>query len=390
MRYGIPVQYIWRNLFARRLTTLLTAGGMALVVFVFTAVQMLEAGLRSTLVETGSPDNVVVIRAAAQTEIQSSIERSQAHILSTLPYIAADSAGNPLLARECLVLISLNKKISNNPANITVRGTDATGLALRPQVKLVAGRPFHPDSNEIVVGSSIANGFAGVGLGEKLFFARREWQVVGIFDAGKTGFNSEIWGDGEQMMQAFRRPVYSSVVFKLGDRRAFDEMSTRLGNDRRLNVEAKRENDFYADQSRFMATFIRILGNTLSVIFSIGAVLGAMITMYGSVASRTPEIGTLRAIGFRKSRILIAFLGESLLLSLVGGITGIVAASAMQWITLSTMNWQTFSELAFSFTLTPGIVASALAFSLAMGFIGGFLPALRAARLNIIDALRAA
>lgn len=389
MTHGIPFQYIWRNLFARRLTTLLTAGGMALVVFVFTAVQMLEAGLRMTLVETGRPDNVVVVRAAAQTEIQSSIERTQAMILSTLPQIAADSAGNPLLARECLVLISLNKKGSNNPANITVRGTDATGLALRPQVQLIAGRSFRPGSSEIIVGSSIAKGFASVGLGEKLFFARREWQVVGIFDAGKTGFNSEIWGDGEQMMQAFRRPVYSSIVFKLNDPRSFDEAKGLLGDDRRLTVEAKRENDFYADQSRFMATFIRILGNTLSVIFSIGAVLGAMITMYGSVASRTPEIGTLRAMGFRKSRILIAFLGESLLLSLVGGIAGILAASAMQWITISTMNWQTFSELAFSFTLTPGIVAGALAFALAMGFIGGFLPALRAARLNIIDALRA-
>lgn len=390
MRHGIPLLYIWRNLFARRLTTLLTAGGMALVVFVFTAVQMLEAGLRSTLVETGQPDNVVVIRAAAQTEIQSSIEREQTQILSTLPQIALDNAGNPLFARECLVLISLNKKGSHSPANITVRGTDTTGLALRPQVRLVAGRPFRPGSSEIVEGSSIARGFAGVGLGEKLFFARREWQVVGIFDAGKTGFSSEIWGDGEQMRQAFRRPVYSSTVFRLEDSRAFGEVTKRIGADRRLNLEAWRENDFYAEQSRIMAGFIRILGTTLSVIFSVGAILGAMITMYGAVASRTSEIGTLRALGFRRSRILLAFLGESLLLSLLGGIAGILAASAMQWLTISTMNWQTFSELAFSFTLTPGIIAAALTFSLSMGFVGGFLPALRAGRLNIIDALRAA
>lgn len=387
---GIPIQYICRNLFARRLTTLLTAGGMALVVFVFTAVQMLEAGLRSTLVETGSPDNVVLIRTASQAEIQSSIERNQARIISSLPHIAADSRGKPLFASECLVLISLNKKQSGSPANVTVRGSDATGLALRPQVQLIAGRTFAPGSNEIIVGSSIAKGFSGVGLGERLFFARREWQVVGIFDAGKTGFNSEVWGDGEQMLQAFRRPVYSSVVLKLDDRRAFDDLAARIAADRRLTVEAKRENTFYADQSKFMATFISILGTTLSIIFSVGAVLGAMITMYGSVASRTSEIGALRAMGFRQSRILIAFLGESLLLSLVGGSAGILAASAMQWITLSTMNWQTFSELAFSFTLTPGIVAGALGFSLLMGFIGGFLPAVRAARLNIVDALRAA
>lgn len=387
---GIPFQYIWRNLFARRLTTLLTASGMALVVFVFTVVQMLEAGLRSTLVETGSPDNVVLIRTASQTEIQSSIERNQARILSGLPHIATDPSGKPLFASECLVLISLNKKQSGSPANITVRGSDGTGLALRPQVQLIAGRPFAPGSNEIIVGSSIAKGFAGTGLGERLYFARRDWQIVGIFDAGKTGFNSEIWGDGEQMLQAFRRPVYSSVILKLDDRRAFDDLVARVAADRRLTVEAKRENTFYADQSKFMATFISILGNTLSIIFSIGAVLGAMITMYGSVASRVNEIGALRAIGFRRNRILIAFLGESLLLSLVGGCAGILAASAMQWITISTMNWQTFSELAFSFTLTPGIVAGALGFSLLMGFVGGFLPALRAARLNIVDALRAA
>lgn len=390
MMRGIPFQYIWRNLFARRLTTLLTASGMALVVFVFTVVQMLEAGLRSTLVETGSPDNVVLIRTASQTEIQSSIERNQARILSGLPHIATDASGHPLFASECLVLISLNKKQSGSPANITVRGSDGTGLALRPQVRLIAGRPFAPGSNEIIVGSSISKSFAGARLGERLYFARREWQIVGVFDAGKTGFNSEIWGDGEQMLQTFRRPVYSSVILKLDDRRAFDDLVARVGTDRRLTVEAKRENTFYADQSKFMATFISILGNTLSIIFSIGAVLGAMITMYGSVASRVNEIGALRAIGFRRNRILIAFLGESLLLSLVGGSAGILAASAMQWLTISTMNWQTFSELAFSFTLTPGIVAGALGFSLLMGFIGGFLPALRAARLNIVDALRAA
>lgn len=390
MKYGIPLLYIWRNLLARRWTTLLTAGGMALVVFVFTAVQMLEAGLRSTLIQTGSPDNVVVIRAASQTEIQSSIERNQARILASLPHISLDASGHPRLAQECLVLITLNKKQSGTPANITVRGSNATGLALRPQIKLIAGRAFKAGSNEIIVGSSIARDFSGVGLGQNLFFARRQWQVVGIFDAGKTGFNSEIWGDGEQMMQAFRRPVYSSVVFQMDDPRAFDAISARIQADRRLNLEAKRENIFYADQSKIMATFISILGTTLSVIFSIGAIIGAMITMYGSVASRTGEIGALRAMGFRQNRILLAFLTESLLLSLLGGGAGIVAATGMQWITISTMNWQTFSELAFSFTLTPGIATSALAFSLLMGFIGGFLPAARAAKLNIVDALRAA
>lgn len=390
MTHTIPLPYIWRNLLARKLTTLLTASGMALVVFVFSAVQMLEAGLRATLVQTGSDDNVVVIRAAAQTEIQSSIERHQASILESIPQVARDPQGYPLLARECLVLITLNKQPSGSPANVTVRGSNAVGLALRPQVQLASGRMFRSGSNEIIVGSSIAKGFGGVGLGERLSFARQEWLVVGVFDAGNTAFNSEIWGDNEQIMQAFRRSLYSSVVFRLTDSRQQENIRQQLLQDRRLNLEAKRETQFYADQSWIMATFIRILGLVLSLIFSVGAIIGAVITMYGSVASRTGEIGTLRAIGFPRHSILLAFLAESLLLSLVGGGMGLLAASAMQWVTLSTMNWQTFSELAFGFTLTPAIISRALIFSILMGFLGGFLPAVRAARLEIVDALRAA
>jgi ABC-type antimicrobial peptide transport system permease subunit len=221
-------------------------------------------------------------------------------------------------------------------------------------------------------------------------FASRDWTVVGIFDAGRTGFDSEIWGDAEQMLQAFRRLGFSSVIFRLADGSRFDEVRRAIEADPRLTLEAKRETRFYADQSEALSTFITYLGTSISIIFSIGAIIGAMITMYASVASRTGEIGTLRALGFPRRAVLLAFLVESLLLGLAGGVAGLAGASLMQAVSISTMNFQTFAELAFSFALTPGIVASSLAFALAMGFVGGFLPAARAARMKIVDALRAA
>ena len=386
----IPLSYIARNLWTRKLTTLLTAGGMALVVFVYAAVLMLEAGLRQTLVQTGSDDNVVVIRKASQTEVQSAIDRSQSGILESLPYIANDAQGRPLVSKEVMVLISLPKRSSGLASNVVIRGSGASGLALRPQVRLYKGRMFHPGSSEIIVGRAIAEGFKGAELGERLRFAQRDWTVVGIFDAGRTGFNSEIWGDAEQMLQAFRRPIFSSLIFRLRSSQDFPAVTRALDGDPRLTVEAKRETRFYADQSEALATFIHVLGVTLSVIFSIGAIIGATITMYAAVANRVGEIGTLRALGFPRRSVLLAFLIESLMLGGLGGVVGLAVASGMQSVDLSTTNFQTFAEIAFSFTLTPGIVIQSLIFALFMGFVGGFLPAARAARMNIVDALRAA
>ncbi|MGA8031364.1 MAG: ABC transporter permease, partial [Casimicrobiaceae bacterium] len=249
---------------------------------------------------------------------------------------------------------------------------------------------FRPGTSEVIVGRSIATGFGGTDVGETLRFASRDWTIVGVFDAGHTGFDSEIWGDAEQMLQAFRRTTFSSVIFRLADPDRFDSVKATLENDPRLTLEVKREKQFYADQSQALAKFISTLGTGISIIFSIGAVIGAAITMYASVASRTSEIGTLRALGFSRGTILLAFLVEALLLGLIGGIAGLLGASTMQALTISTTNFQTFAEIAFSFTLTPGIVAASLTFALAMGFIGGFLPAVRAARMKIVDALRAA
>jgi len=384
----IPYAYSWKNLWARKLTTVLTAGGLALVVFVFATVLMLSEGLEKTLVDTGSADNVMVIRRGSETEVQSTLERLQAGIIETLPEIATGMNAERSVSKETLVLMTLPKRGSDKPSNVTIRGLSASGLSLRPQVRLVQGRMFRPGSSEIIAGNKIAQGFKGAGIGETLRFGMRAWMVVGVFDAGNTAFGSEIWGDADQLMQAFRRSAYSSVIFKLADPSVFNALKGRLEKDPRLTVEAKRETVFYAEQSEQLASFLRILGLTLSVVFSIGAIIGAVITMYGAVASRTREIGTLRALGFRRVSILGAFILESLFLGLIGGIIGVAMASAMQFLSISTMNWQTFSELAFSFTLTPAIILQSLAFALLMGFLGGVLPAARAARLDIIEALR--
>jgi putative ABC transport system permease protein len=384
----IPFSYSLRNLRTRRLTTVLTAGGMALVVFVFAAILMLAEGLEKTLVETGSHDNVVVIRKGSSAEVQSGIEREKASIVETQPEIAIGMDGRKLLAKEIVVLISLPKRQNGQPSNVVMRGIGLHSLALRPQVRLIEGRLPRIGSTEIIVGRSIYKGFRGTGINENICCGLRDWQVVGIFDAGATGFSSEIWGDADQLMQAFRRPVYSSVIFKLSNSKEFDIVRSHIESDPRLSLEARRETKYYRDQSEMMAKFLRIFGWSLTIIFSLGAIIGAMITMYAAVATRTGEIGTLRALGFRRTSILIAFLMESLILGFTGGCTGLFLASFMQFITISTMNFQTFSELAFSFTLTFEIMYKAILFSLIMGLVGGVLPAIRASRMYIVDALR--
>ncbi|OIN94663.1 MAG: multidrug ABC transporter permease [Deltaproteobacteria bacterium CG1_02_45_11] len=384
----IPFSYIFRNLLARRLTTVLTAFGMALVVFVFAAALMLAAGLQKTLVATGSHDNAVVIRKGSEAEVQSGIERLQASIIETQPEVARGTDGRLLAARELVVLITLPKRWTDQPSNVVIRGISEKSLDIRPQVKLAEGRMPKPGTAEIITGRSIAKRFRGGGIGETLHFGRREWTVAGIFEAGNTGYSSEIWGDVNQLMQVFRRPVYSSVIFKLRNSSEFEKVAARIENDPRLTLEAYRETHYYRKQSEMMAKFLRILGISLTLIFSIGAVIGAVITMYAAVANRTSEIGTMRALGFQRRNIIAAFLLESFILSCGGGITGLFFAAFLQLFTISTLNFQTFSELAFSFTMTPEIFSEALGFSLVMGFAGGVLPAIRASRMNIVEALR--
>jgi ABC-type antimicrobial peptide transport system permease subunit len=361
---------------------------MAMVVFVFASILMLSSGLEKTLIETGSDDNVIVTRKAANSEVQSGIERQQAAIVESLSDIATGFKGELLVAKELVVLISLTKRGSDKPANVVIRGVGDASLQLRPQVRMIDGRMPNAGSAEVMAGSSIAKRFKGGGIGETVRFGMVDWTVVGIFDAGATGFNSEIWGDVNQLMQAFRRQVYSSITFKLRSLDDFQIVKEKLDADPRLTLDVRRETKYYRDQSEVMAKFLRILGLSLTVIFSLGAIIGAMITMYAAVANRVAEIGTLRALGFQRNSILAAFLLESLLLGLIGGVTGLFFASFMQLLTISTMNWQTFSELAFSFTMTFEVIYKSILFAVLMGFIGGVIPAIRASRLKIVDALR--
>jgi ABC-type antimicrobial peptide transport system permease subunit len=384
----IPISYSYRNLLARRLTTFLTAAGMALVVFVFAAVLMLAEGLRQTLVSTGSYDNAMVLRAGTETEVQSVLDRTQAGIVASQPEIAAGPEG-PLVASEAIILVNLPRRGTNQPGNVMIRGVQPPSFALRREVRLAQGRWFNPGSNEIVAGAQIAQRYQGAGLGETVRFAMRDWRVVGVFDAGNTGFSSEIWGDVEQLLQAFRRTAFSSATLRLGDPAAFDGLKARLESDPRLPVQVRREVEFYEAQSRRLADFIRLLGLVLTAIFGLGAVLGAMITMYAQVGTRINEIGTLRALGFQRVHILIAFLLEAALLGALGWVIGMLPASLLNFITLSTINWSSFAEITFRFTLTPEILLKSLAFGLGMGLVGGLLPALKAARLPLIDALRA-
>lgn len=367
----------------------LTVFGITLVSFVFAAVLMLTTGLRKTLVASGSDDNAIVIRQSSSTEIQSFVTLYQAGVIQTIPGIALDARGQPLVTGEVVVLINKNKKGSNNLANIMVRGVGPMSFEVHKGIKLVAGRMFEPGKTEIVVGKKVNQNFQGCDLGQTLTFGMTNWTIVGVFDAGNSSFESEIWGDVEQLMPAFGRPVYSSMTFRMSDPSQFDQIRDKIMADPRMTVDLKREKKYYDEQSQSTAQFISILGTVISIVFSLGAIIGAMITMYAAVANRTTEIATMRALGFRRRNILFAFLTEALVISLIGGALGILASSLLQVISISTINWNTFSDLSFGFSLSFAIVLQVLLFSLLMGILGGFLPAVRASRIKIVDALKA-
>jgi len=385
----IPLKYIIRNLGTRKLTTGITVLGVALVVFVFTAVLMMAYGVQKTLVATGSDENVLIARKAANGEISSIIDRVTADIIMTLPNIAKTSDGKPLASGEPVVIINLEKLGAGGVSNVTVRGVSPMAFTLRPQVKLKAGRMFKTGARELVAGTAIESRFAGAKVGDVVRFAGDNWTVVGTFDSDGSGFDSEMWGDANQLLDAFNRNAFSTLTIRLERPEAFLDFAAAFEKDQRLQqFEAKIERRFFEEQSELMAGFIRILGIFVTVIFSAGATIGATITMYAAVANRTVEVGTLRALGFRRRSVLAAFLTESLLLSLVGGFVGLFFASFLQLFSISTLNFGSFAELAFSFALSPSIIFSSLIFAVAMGLIGGFLPSVRAARLNIVSALR--
>jgi len=386
----LPLKYIIRSSVARRLTTVITILGVALVVFVFTAVLMMANGVQKTLRSTGSDDNLLVARKAAMSEIMSIMDREAAGIIVNLPQVAQAADGTPMSSKEVVVIINLNKLGGAGISNVTVRGVEPPAFQLRPQVKITEGRMFNWGAREVIAGAGITKRFVGAQIGEKVKFGGDIWTVVGLFDAAGSAFDSELWGDLNQIADAFKRSSFSTVTVRLKDPDDLAGVTRAFESDNRLQYFiGKREKKFFEEQSEMMATFIRILGIFITVIFSTGSTIGAMITMYGSVANRTTEIGTLRALGFFRRSILIAFLLESLALGFAGGLAGVGFASVLQFFSISTLNFGSFSELAFSFALSPSIAATSLGFSLLMGLIGGFLPAVRAARLDIIQALRA-
>ncbi|MFZ1978417.1 MAG: ABC transporter permease [Bacteroidota bacterium] len=386
----IPLKYTLRNFKSRKLTTAITITGITLVVFVFAAVLMLAHGIQKTLVSTGMPDNVIVARKAANGEISSILLRDDYNTVLTLPHIAKNADGKPLVSGETVVIINLEKK-SGGLSNVTVRGVEQEAFVLRPQVHIMEGRLFRPGAREIIAGAATNKNFIGAQIGSTVTFGGDQWTIVGRFDAGGSGFDSELWGDNNQLQDAFHRSGgYSTMTLKLDQADSFNAFKAAFSREQRLQeFEPKIEQKFFEEQSETMALFIRILGIFITIVFSFGATIGAMITMYAAVANRTVEVGTLRALGFRRRSVLSAFLMESLSIALIGGGIGILLASFLQFFSLSTLNYGSFSELEFSFALSPSIVIASIVFSLFMGFVGGFLPAVRAARLKIVNALRA-
>ncbi len=391
-RDWVPVIYNVRSLTQRGWTTGVTGIGLALVVFVFATVLMLAQGVKRTLAATGMPENAKVLRKGSQNEIQSGLLPDQLRLLAAAPETALGKDGKGLASSEVVVLIFAQKAgatTEEEGTNLTVRGLGELGLELHTPRSL-EGRGFRPGTSEIVIGKGLAGRFKGARVGESMRFARRDWTVVGIMDQGGSAYDSEVWGDVEQFEDAFqRRPSFSSVTLRLRDAGALASLKARIEADPQLNtLEVKGEVDYWAAQSEQLSLFVQFLGIFVAVIFSFGAILGAMITMYAQVAARTREIGTLRALGFRRRSVLVSFVVESVLLSLASAGIGLAFASLMQLVRFSTVNWQTFSEVSFRFTLTPGIMAASVGFSALMGYAGGLLPALRASRMPIVQATR--
>ena len=385
----IPLIYNVRNLAVRRVSTILTALGIGLVAWVFIFTLALAGGFQSALTTTGSSQNAMVIRKGSTSELMSIVSREAAGAVLSQEEVARATDGTPLAAAELMVVWNLPRK-SGTTTNVVVRGVSPKSLALRPKIRLVQGRMYRPGLDEVVVGSMVAHRFQNCSVGDRLKLAGREWTVVGVLDAAGAAYDSEIWGDVELFMPAFDRPVFQSMTLRLRDPSQFPALKKRLEADPRLSVEVEREDRFYAAQSGMLAALLRGLGFFVTSIMSLGAVFGALNTMYAAVASRTKEIGALRAIGFSRGAVLTSVLVESVLLALLGGVIGCLLAIPVRTFTTGTMSFATFSELAFRFQVTPGMMLAGLAFSAAMGLVGGFFPARRAATMPIVEALRQA
>ena len=364
--------------------------GIAGVVAVFVAMLSMAKGFQLTLVESGSLNNAMVRRGGATSELESVIMWDQVRVISDAPAVARTANGQPLASPEVVVIASFPTRASGADANVQIRGITETAFLVHDSVKILAGRLLKPGLAELVVGRHASKMYRGFDLGATPKFGGREWTVVGVMDAGGSAFDSEIWCDARVLNQTYKRPesVFQSIVVRLTSFAMLSAFRDALTSDPRLTVQVERERDYYERQSRAVSTLIRVLGFLVAIFMGIGAVFGALNTMYSAAAARAREIATIRAIGFSRGAIILSWLSESLFIACMGGILGCLVILPMNGYTTSTINWQTFSHLAFAFKVTPGLLAGGLCFALFMGLLGGLLPALRSARMPIAVALR--
>jgi putative ABC transport system permease protein len=386
---AIPVIYNLRSVRVRWSSSVVAVLGIAGTVGVFVAILALGNGFRATLVSSGSPSNALITRAGSSSEMLGSVMLEQVHIIEGTPGIARD-AGGPLVSPEVVVIAPIPLITTGTDANVQVRGVSGKALQVRPTVRIVSGRFLNTGITEMVVGKNAAKTYAGLTLGSTVKLAGNNWKVVGIFDAGGSAFDSEIWCDSTLLDQAYNRPpnVYQSVTVRLPSPGDFAKFKDRLTSDPQLTVSVEREIDYYAKQSELFTRFVTILGLGVAIVMGIGAIFGALNTMYSAVAERSREIATMRALGFGAGSVVLSFMVEALIITAIGGILGCAAVLPLNGLTTSTLNFETFSSLAFAFWISPALMAQGLAFALLMGIIGGIFPAIRAARRPITTALR--
>ena len=386
---AIPLVYNLRSLRLRWLSTLVAVFGIAGTVGVFVAMLALAQGFRAVLVSSGSPQNAIVRRAGATSEMESVLQLDQVRVIRDAPGVQRDGSG-PLVSPEVVVIAAFPLRRTGTDANVPVRGVSPAVLAVRPSVRLIAGRFFRAGVNELLVGRNVASSYAGFGLGNTARFGGGTWTVVGVFDAGGSAFDSELWCDANVLNQVYRRPqsLVQSVTLRMTQAEAFPVVRDALVADPRLTVQVDREIEYYEKQSKQLTTLILVLGSLVALVMGIGAVFGALNTMYSAVAERAREIATLRALGFGAGAVVASFLFEALCVAAVGGALGCLGVLPLNGLTTGAMNWQTFSHLAFAFQVTPMLLVLGFAFALFMGVVGGVPPALRAARQPIAAALR--
>lgn len=386
---AIPVIYNFRSVKARWTSAIVAVLGIAGTVGVFIAMLSLARGFKATLVSSGSADNAIVMRGGATTEMMSFITVENVKILQDAPGVAHGESG-ALITSEAVAVAPFPLRATRTDANVQVRGVSANVLTIRKNVKMIEGRMFQPGLTELIVGKNATSTYAGLTLGNSVDFGGGHWRVVGVFDAGGSAFDSEVWCDARVLDDVYKRPpnIFQSATVHLDSQNSFQQFKDAVTADPRLNVDVSREVDYYAKQSTAMTRLITVLGGLVAFVMGIGAVFGALNTMYSAVAERGREIATMRALGFAGPSVVISFLIEAFLISFIGGAIGCLAVLPLNGLTTGAMNWQTFSHLAFAFRITPGLLIAGMIFALLMGFIGGLPPAMRAAWRPVAVALR--